>query len=255
VSFLVSLGFLAAMRVPAQVVEMRRSFVAELADGWQEVASRSWVSAAIVTFALSNAALAAFQVLGPIVANDELGGAAAWGIIVTGGAIGGLAGGAISLRWRPLRPLIPGFGLMAFATIELLLLIPPFPAPVVALGAMVTIGSIVISNALWDTMLQQHIPPSVLGRVSSYDWMLSLVLQPIAFAAVGPLASAIGTGRTLLLAAGLGIVANVGVLLVPSVRGVRRLDGDSAPGASLFSTAESPVAPHPGGPGPRREGS
>ena len=230
-SFVVSGGFLLAMRVPAQPIEERRSFVSELADGWREVASRSWVMAAIVAFALSNAALGAFQVLGPLVAQRELGGAAAWGVIVTGGAIGGLAGGAISLRWKPRRPLIPGFLLMAFATIELLLLIPPFPAPVVALGAMVTIGGVVISNAFWDTMLQQHIPQSVLGRVSSYDWMVSLVLQPIAYAAVGPMSEAIGLTQTLLIAAGIGVVANLGVLLVPSVRRVRRVDG-VGPGAS-----------------------
>jgi MFS family permease len=266
-SFVVSLGFLLAMRVPGQVVEQRRSFVAELADGWHEVVSRSWVTAAIVAFALSNAAIGAFQVLGPIIANDKLGGAAAWGVIVTGGAIGGLVGGAISLRWKPPRPLVPGFALMALATIELLLLIPPFPAPVVALGAMVTIGSVVMSNTFWDTMLQQHIPPAVLGRVSSYDWMVSLVLQPIAFAAVGPLSEAIGVTQTLLIAAGLGIVANLGVLLVPSVRHVRRVEGDgtAGPGVAIAPGAvdvaiggpviDAPLGTHPTGPGPHRDGA
>jgi len=228
VSFAVSGGFLLAMRVPTQVTAERRSFVSELADGWREVTSRSWVMAAVGAFALSNAALGAFQVLGPIVAARELGGAAAWGVIVTGGAVGGLIGGAVSLRWKPSRPLVPGFLLMAAATIELLLLIPPFPAPVVALGAMVTIGGVVISNAFWDTMLQQHIPQQVLGRVSSYDWMASLVLQPVAYAAVGPMSESIGLTQTLLIAAGIGIVANLGVLAVPSVRGLRRREEESS---------------------------
>jgi MFS-type transporter involved in bile tolerance (Atg22 family) len=176
-------------------------------------------------------------------------------VVVAGGAVGGLLGGAISLRWKPSRPLVPGFLIMAVATIQLFLLIPPFPAPVIALGSMVTIGGIVISNAFWDTMLQQHIPPAVLGRVSSYDWTVSLVLQPIAFAAVGPMSESIGLPQTLLIAAGIGIVANLGVLLVPSVRGLRRLDAsagpsvDAADASATGQPAEAPGA-HPSGSGP-----
>ena len=38
-------------------------------EGWREVVSRSWVMACIVTFSLSNISLAAFQVLGPLIAQ------------------------------------------------------------------------------------------------------------------------------------------------------------------------------------------
>ncbi len=241
-SFLLSAGFLLAMRVPARLVEERRTFVAELADGWREVAARPWVMASIFTFALSNASLGAFQVLGPIVATRDLGGAASWGVILAGGAVGGVLGGAVSLRWKPRRPLVPGFLVMAVATVQLLLLVPPFPAPVIALGTMVAFGGIVVSNTLWDTMLQQHIPAAVLSRVSSYDWMVSLLLQPVAFAAVGPMSEAIGLQETLLVAAGVGIVANTAVLLVPSVRRLRRLEGPPAtPEAGVAAAAADPT--------------
>jgi MFS family permease len=226
-SFLVSAGFLLAMHLPPIAVAARRSFVAELADGWREVISRKWVVASILTFSLSNVSLGAFQVLGPLVALRDLGGAAAWGVVVTGGAIGGLIGGAVALRWKPARPLVPGFGLMVLAQIQLLLLIPPFPAPVLAIGSMITIAAIVISNTFWDTMLQQHIPAQVLSRVSSYDWMGSLIFQPLAFAAVGPLSEVIGVEATLVVAATIGVVVNAGVLLVPSVRRLRRLEGEA----------------------------
>jgi MFS family permease len=250
-SFLVSAGFLLAMRVPPGVLEEHRSFVQDLAAGWREVSARRWVLASIVTFALSNASLGAFQVLGPVIAADRLGGAAAWGVILTGGAVGGLLGGAISLRWKPRRPLVPGFVFMAFATIQLLLLIPPFPAPVVALGTMVAFAGIVVSNTFWDTMLQQHIPPTVLSRVSSYDWMVSLVLQPLAFAAVGPMSEAIGMPQTLLLAAGIGIVANAAVLLVPSVRQLQRRDGAPAvpdPESAAAAAEPGALGDHPASP-------
>jgi hypothetical protein len=92
------------------------------------------------------------------------------------------------------------------------------------MGAFVTIAAIVISNALWDTMLQQHIPREALSRVSSYDWMVSLVFQPLAFAAVGPFSERVGVQETLLVCTALGLVANSVVLLVPSVRNLRRVD-------------------------------
>ena len=44
---------------------------------------------------------APFFVLGPYVAKQSLGGAAAWTIVVTGEAIGALAGGLVGLRVRP----------------------------------------------------------------------------------------------------------------------------------------------------------
>ena len=113
---------------------------------------------------------------------------------------------------------------MLLAQIELLLLVPPFPALVVAMGAFVTIASIVISNTLWDTMLQQHIPRDAISRVSSYDWMVSLVFQPLAFAAIGPFSERFGVEQTLVACVVLGLLANSGVLLVPSVRNLRRVD-------------------------------
>jgi MFS family permease len=222
VSFLVSAGFLLAMRVPPRDVPPRKAFVTELADGWREVTARSWVVACILTFSVSNVALAAFQVLGPLIAQEKLGGAAAWGVIGAGAAVGGIAGGAVALRWKPERPLIPAFVVMLIAQLELLLLIPPFPALVIAMGAFLTVGSIVISNTLWDTMLQQHIPRDAISRVSSYDWMVSLIFQPLALAAMGPLAEGIGITETLLIATGIGLLANSAVLLVPSVRNLRR---------------------------------
>ena len=228
VSFLVSAGFLLAMRVPPRVVPARRAFVTELVEGWREVVSRSWVIACILTFSISNISLGTFQVLGPLIALDRLGGAAAWGLVGAGAAVGGVIGGAVALRWRPERPLIPAFLLIVLAQVQLLLLIPPFPALVIAVGALLGVASVVISNTLWETMIQQHIPREALSRVSSYDWMFSLVFQPIAFAAVGPVSQRIGITQTLVVVAAVGVVVNAGVLLVPSVRNLRRLEEATA---------------------------
>ena len=60
----------------------------------------------------------------------------------------------------------------------------------------------------------------MLSRVSSFDWVISLVVNPAGIALAGPLAAAIGTRATLFMAAGLIAVPSALVCAVPSVRGV-----------------------------------
>lgn len=225
VTYVLSMSTLALLRIERPVAGAgHASFASELAHGWREVRSRSWLLASLLTFAVSNVALGAFMVLGPVIVDRELGGAAEWGVILTAGAVGALIGGGVALRWRPARPLLIGFAAMLIAASRTLALIPPFPVVVIALSAMATLAAISIANTLWETVLQQRIPQASLSRVSSYDWMVSLVFQPVAFALVGPLAAAIGEVPTLLLATGIGLAANGGVLLVPSVRNMRRFE-------------------------------
>lgn len=229
VSYILSIVTLALLRIERTAAQAERaSFVSELADGWREVRSRNWLLASLLTFAVSNVSLGAFMVLGPVIVDRELGGAAEWGAILTAGAIGALIGGGVALRWRPARPLVIAFGVMLLTVSRVLALVPPFPVVVIAVASMASLAAISIANTLWETVLQQRIPQSALSRVSSYDWMVSLVFQPLAFALVGPLAGAIGEMPTLFLAAALGIAANGGVLLVPSVRNMRRLELDTA---------------------------
>src|SRR4029079_3900440 len=64
-SFLVSAGFLSAMRVPPRILPERLGCVTELSEGWREVVSRSWVIVSILCFSISNISLGTFQVLGP----------------------------------------------------------------------------------------------------------------------------------------------------------------------------------------------
>ena len=107
-TFAVSAAFLLQLRPAA--VERRRSAGAsshELAAGWGEFRSRTWLwaivlSASILLFGV----VAPFQVLGPLVSKEPLGGAAAWALILTAFALGAVVGGAIALRWRPARPLL-----------------------------------------------------------------------------------------------------------------------------------------------------
>lgn len=230
VTYLGSIVTLALLRIERVVSDVVRApFMSELAQGWKEVRSRDWLVGSLVAFGVSNIAMGAFMVLGPVIVDRELGGAAEWGLIMTTGALGSLLGGAIALRWKPARPLAVGFAVMLVAATRTLSLIPPFPVFVIALCAMATLVAITLSNTLWETVLQQRIPQASLSRVSSYDWMVSLAFQPVAFAVVGPLADTIGEVPTLILASSIGVVANLAALAVPSIRNMRQMevaDGD-----------------------------
>ena len=229
-TFAVSAISLLMLRLPPTAArpEAPQPFVAELAAGWREVTSRPWIVAAICTFAVTNVAAAPFIVLGPVVAQAKLGGPAAWGLILTGGGIGGLIGGVLALRLRPRRPLLMGFAISGATSLPLLALIGPLPVLLIAGSSMLSLAAIELSNTWWFTMLQQHIPEHARSRVSSYDWLVSIVFQPLGFLLAGPLAVTFGLGPTLLGAAALGLLGNYGVLLVRSVREVRWID-EAAP--------------------------
>jgi MFS family permease len=204
-------------------------FFAELASGWREVTARPWILAAICTFAVSNMAAAPFIILGPVVAEAHLGGAAAWGLILTGGGIGGVIGGVLALRLRPRRPLMIGFMVMAATSLPPLALVGPLPVLLIAGASLLSLIAIELANTWWFTMLQQHVPEHARSRVSSYDWLVSLVFQPLGFLLAGPLAAWIGLTATLVGAAVIGLLANYGVLLVRAVRDVRWVEAAEAP--------------------------
>ena len=231
VSFVASVAFLAALRLPSAARRSRQPFVRELADGWREVRSRTWVWASLVCFSLSNIAVATYFVLGPLVVFEELGGAPDWGLILTGGSIGAVVGGIVAIRIRPAFPLRWAYPPILFCSLQLLFVIPPVPALGLALAAALAVAGIEIANVLWYTTLQERIPGHALSRVTSYDWMVSLVFMPVGYTIAGPLADAIGVDATLLLAAGLCAAANLGVLAIPSVRNLRRLDAEQADAA------------------------
>jgi predicted MFS family arabinose efflux permease len=170
-------------------------------------------------------------VLGPIVAEDELGGAAAWGAILTAGGIGGAVGGVVALRWRPTRPLLASHLVVLAMAFYLLLFAFSFPTAVLALGAFAAFVSIVVGNTLWETVLQSEVPQDVLSRVSSYDWAISLVFMPIGFALWGPISDLVGVQTAFVAAAVVSAAAKLGPVAVPEVRHLRRA-GASPPQTS-----------------------
>ncbi len=211
-SFLVSAGFLTALRI--------------VAEGWLEARRHRWLSAGFLGFALGNVGIGMYFVLGPLVSRAELGGAQAWGLILTGGAVGGVLGGFLVYRFRPRHPVATAFAIWSIGA-----LVPPLPLAVIVAASAAFGIAIVFGNTLWETALQQEVRPDRLARVGSIDWLLSLCLMPAGQALAGPLVGPLGVRGTLILAAALMSVPNLCVLaFVREVRRVRRRDApDPAP--------------------------
>ena len=222
-SFFLAALFIALIRIPATLRMESSSFLADLGEGWREFSSRPWLWSIVAQFGFVNAAeQGCTQVLGPAIAKAHLGGAAAWGLVVTAQSLGFVAGGLLLLRFRPRR-------LLLAATLGFLLTIPfllalSAPAPlvgVVAAAAVAGIGT-EIFGVLWETTLQQEISQEKLSRVSAYDALGSFVLIPLGVAVAGPVAQAIGTRETILGAAALSLTVTLAVLLVRDVRTIER---------------------------------
>ena len=202
----------------------KQSFLADARDGLREVAKRSWLRVTLAVDAVANFAIAPYFVLGPLVLSEQLGGASDWGLMMTAGAGGGIAGGALVLRWKPQRPLVPAYLLLLAAAGGAALAGAAAAAPVLMLGSALFTLSIVVANTFWSTMEQQHVPNEALGRVDSISWMISLVIMPIGYVVTGPVAEAIGTRETLVLAAAIGAASSLAALASRSVRELRRLE-------------------------------
>ncbi len=142
-----------------------------------------------------------------MVADRELGGAAAWGAIVAAQSAGLIVGGVVTLRYRPARLLLVGqLAFFAWAT-PLLLLAPPAPIWAIGLAAFAAGVGMELFGVFWDTVLQQEIPHDQLSRVSSYDALGSIVFIPLGAAIAGPAADRFGVSETL-VAGGVVIVVS-----------------------------------------------
>ena len=222
-TYLLAALLLARIRIPRSVRIEATNALAELRDGWREFSSRTWLWTIVAAFGFMNAAHAgASNVLGPTIAREELGGAAAWGFILSAEAAGLVAGGLLMLWLRPQRILLVGCSAMILLLPGLLLLSIAAPVVVIAAAYLLAGVGIEIFGVFWDMSLQQNIPQEKLSRVYSYDALGSFVLIPLGLVVAGPLAEALGADETLWLAGGVVTVCVAGMLLVRDVRTLER---------------------------------
>ncbi|MFD6437077.1 MFS transporter [Streptomyces venezuelae] len=198
--------------------EQPRSLRKDLVEGWREVRSRDWYWTSLIAHAAWNGAAAVLMTLGPALAVEELGGEGTWIWILQAGAFGLLLGSLLAGRARPRRPVLTAnLGLATYA-LPLALLAAGAPAVAVIAAYGLAQAGLGFLSPVWETSVQAAIPSSVLARVTSYDWLLSMAAMPLGYV-LAPLAASVwGAGPPLWIAAAVVGVACAGTAAVPGVR-------------------------------------
>jgi predicted MFS family arabinose efflux permease len=205
------------------------SLLTELREGWTEFRQHTWLWATVIQFCLVMMAFnGAFLVLGPVVARAHLGGPAAWGAISASDALGLVAGGLVSLRYIPRRPMLFVVLTGGWIAISPLALALVLPLPVICLSAFAVGLLCEVMMVQWTVQMATRIPSDKLARVSSYDAMGSLAAMPLGALAAGPLAAGIGVSATQFAAAGVIVVSSALTLIPRDIRTIR--NGDAVRG-------------------------
>jgi len=197
----------------------------EIAEGFGFVRAHVWLWGTLVAAALGLLLfMGPYEVLVPFLVKNELGGSAEdLGLVFAVGGVGAaLAALVLGQRGLPRRQVtfmyatwtasiaaLAGYG----AATELW---HAMAASLVG-GAGFTAGIIV-----WTTLMQRLVPAELLGRVTSFDWLVSVSLMPISFALTGPIAEAVGTRTTLLVAGLVGAPLTLVFLFLPGMRATER---------------------------------
>jgi len=181
---------------------VRQSFI-DLRDGFAYLLRTRWLFATLAfSIVLVFLIMGPIEVLLPFAVKDQTGGGAgAYALALAGfgvgGAVGSLAVASMKLprRYLTLMILAWGFGCLPLAIIGYtswlwVMVVAVFICGVLFDGAQV----------VWGTLLQRRVPASMLGRVSSLDFFVSLALMPISMAVAGPVGEWIGLAPAFLIA-------------------------------------------------------
>ena len=229
-AFLVDAGTFAAsimavslMRTSGRVErEERTSALADLREGLRYVRSQQWIWGTVLA-----ASVAILCFIGPVevalpyvVKNVYGDGAGAYGLLL---ALGGLSGllsalaiGSLGLPRRPFAVLFATW-IVAIAVVAGYGLVETTAAAAI-FAAVYGIGT--AGDVIWFASLQTRVPPAMLGRVTSIDWLVSFGLLPVSFALAGPATEAFGARETLVGAGALGAATLVIIFL--ALPGLRR---------------------------------
>ena len=198
------------------------SLFRELREGWSEFRSHTWLWVIVAQFCVVLMAwYGAFCVLGPVVAREHLGGPAAWGAITAADALGLIAGGVVSLRVTPRRPMlfvVLTGGAIAVSPLSLAMVLPLPAVCLASFGLGVFIEMMMVQ---WTVALARNIPPDKLARVSSYDVLGSVMAMPAGALIAGPLGAAIGISSAQYAAAAAIVVASALALIPRDIRTIR----------------------------------
>ena len=230
-SFGASLAALVAIGRGAAVAFERRvrsTIVGEVGEGLAFARSQPWLLGTLVG---SSLAMLFFYgpvyVLLPFVVKHVLGGSAGdLGLVFAAGGIGAIAMSlTLGGRGLPRRPVTVMYVAWTLMSLQLIGYATADTLWEVAIASFGGTALLVAGQILWSTLLQRRVPREVLGRVASFDALLSYALVPLSYAVTAPVEAAIGL-RTTLIGAGLASASILALTLAffPRLRDVE--DGE-----------------------------
>lgn len=184
----------------------------DILSGGRVVLTTRWLLASEVVFGIANLTIGAFYVVGPLVAWQRFGGATAWAIILTGWGLGGIVGGLASLKYNPKNTVRAIWLLSLPSAVQLLALAWVANVYLIAVAAAIGMATMIAANTLFLTALQKGFENDVLGRVTSYDWLISLGGMCAGLLVVAPLSHALRVEGALTLLA-VGVIAITAALV------------------------------------------
>ena len=195
-SFAASLLAVLAMRRTERLrPELAVSTKTALKEGLRFVRRRVWLWGTLGSAAITYLVfLGPAEVLLPYVVKNELhGSAGTLGLVLAAGGVGAVGAAAfVGHRGHPRRDVTVMYVTWTLATLAI-------AGYGIATAAWQLMMACLLFNALeaagtivWATIKQRHVPLSMLGRVSSLDWLISIGLLPISFALTAPVAALIG---------------------------------------------------------------
>jgi MFS family permease len=229
VSFLFSAVMVVLIRARPEVrIEPRESLLAEMREGVAYVRRHVWLWGTLFAFSITVLVFwGPIEVLVPFVIKNDLdGGAGGFGLVLAAGGAGAIAAAiTTSITGLPRQRLTLcffSFIVAAFGT--------AFYGVATDLWQMAAIAAVAgagfaVGLVAWGTIMQTMVPPELLGRVSSLDWMVSISLLPLSFALVGPVSGLLGA-RTTLITTGLcsASVLVASLVLLPGLRDIDRAE-------------------------------
>jgi MFS family permease len=125
---------------------------------------------------------------------------AAYGV---GSAVGSLGMSMLRMprRYLTAMNLMWGVGCVPLVVVGLTTSAPAIAVAMFAVGLLISAPMVI-----WGTLLQRRVPPELLGRASSLDFFVSLLLVPVSMAVAGPAAEAVGVREVFLVAAAVPLV-------------------------------------------------
>jgi len=221
----------------------------EIREGITFARAHAWLWWNIMAMSVANfAAFLPLLVTEPLLVKNEFhAGAAALSIVLGASGAGGVAASiVVKLRGVPAARVPALWACFALAGVGVLALGLSNGVPLAAAAAFVIWAGITAGNLIWFVTMQERVPPSLMGRVSALDWMLSLSASPLGIVAGSVVAAAAGVRLTLVAGSAI-VVASAGVALFPRVRSLEVIrDGGAGaaavePAAAIDAVMREPV--------------